>query len=201
MAKEKFTQKEVSRAFRDFSDFAGDVEQAEWAAWSENLRLFLHFCENNPVMETVLAPLKNTTLIDYDSWRSKLDTEKSDEKFPSDEDERTALYYQILLAANKHPNKYSFLINIMMTIYSQTGGKNAADSISSFNNEIFFKFARTMRYRLEEIQDEIANQNEVGRESLIAFHFTNHGTLITGNVNANHSQVAIGESDLTRIEV
>lgn len=204
MSQESFTKRQIKRAFQKFSDLASDVGRSDWKTWPENLRQLLHFCETDPVLQEVLAPLKNTALADYNAWQDRVAHRRdfSAGIFPTDENEQTALYYQILLAANSSRDTHDFTMNLMFRIFDARDLGHLSDFVQLFNDEIFIKFARTTVYRLVEIEEDIQDQAEVSREALIAFHITNYGTFVSGNIQAEHqSQIAVGGSQIASGEV
>jgi hypothetical protein len=200
MAAEQFTRREVERAFRKFRDLLTDLMQARFQTWGDTFTHLIAHCEKNPVMRVVTEPLRANKNVDANRWY--LDTLASvlgmvgsgRYSLPVDDDDRTALLYQLFLKV-EYEN-----INISEFCMSVYGTTNYQEMVSVFNEELVTKFAREMTYRLDEVLTDLGTSQEVPREAMLVFHFHDHSQQdnsmhITGPIQG--SNVAVGGSSIS----
>lgn len=184
----QFSRREVQRAFRDFNDKVSDVERCDWTIYKENLHHLMFHLENNPVMRVIIHPLKS---YNYEEWEKSLKSGKRSSIFPEDEDERTALFYQLLLEGDTTEDFVSFVFNFVCNVLKRPTYNHASEWVSFFSSEVFAKFVRTVGYRLNEIEDDIEGQEAVQKDALIVFNLHNNGLFIAGDVSAKDSNLEI----------
>lgn len=159
MTKE-FTPKQVEISFRKFLDSVEDLESSDYNTFDTHLSIFLNHCENDEIMKTITAPLKNTEIFDKGDkeFLSKGGSMvgSSNITFPEDEYEMDSYIYQLLL---KLKNKGRDITNITMRAY---GANGLSDAVDWFNEKITSKLTRSLKYKLEEIEEKIEKEVKEG---------------------------------------
>jgi len=107
---------------------------------------------------------------------------------PTDDDERTALLYQVFL---KVEHESLDITNFCMAVYGPT---KYQQMVSSFNQELVTKFTREISYRLDEIAADTADQTDIPREAMVVFHYHDYSTTISGTVQG--SNIATGNAEI-----
>ena len=108
---------------------------------------------------------------------------------PKDDNDKTSLLYQFLLMID---NNTADPMHFGMAFF---GASHYQESASAVNDHIVELFAREVGYRLDEILEDIAGQDEVSSEALVAFHHHDHSVTIHGDIQG--SNVAIGQSTVS----
>ena len=159
MVKE-FTQKQVEISFRKFSDYAEDLDSSDYNTFDSHLSIFLNHCENDEIMRTITTPLKNAEVFDKcdKEFLSKGGSMVGSSKitFPEDEYEMDSYIYQLLL---KLKNKERDITNITVRAY---GANGLSESVYWFNEKVTSKLTRSLKYKLEEIDERIEREVKEG---------------------------------------
>ncbi len=192
---DKFASRDVQRSFRKFNDLCEDIMSSRVQTWPDVMTRLIAHCESDPVMQVVTAPLKTDPRVNARSWWN--DAVASAQNFigsghyslPANDDERTALLYQILLLIK---NEDVRLVEFCAVVYGQSKHQ---DMIDTFNQEIVLKFAREVSYRIKEVSQDTADQSEISREAIVVFHHHDYSTNITGNIQG--SNVATGNAQIS----
>ena len=170
MSNDGFPRRDVERAFRKFSDLASDLMRAQFQTWEEHLKCFLTFCETSAVMQIVTQPLRQNPNINLEQWHAEFAASVGSMvgsgryTIPSNDDDRTALFYQVLQAFNDgRINAKNFAISA----FGETRFQNMVDVI---NREFVAKFVREMQYRIRDIETDTQGQSEISKDALIVFH-------------------------------
>lgn len=195
MGPDKFTRREVDRAFRKFSDTVKDVFDAKFQTWGDAFTHMMTHCEQNPVMQVVTEPLRQNRNVDGEKWW--LDAIASVRgmvgsghySLPIDDDDRTALLYQAFLALENGRVDFA---QFCMSVYGTT---HYQESVNTFNRELVAKFVREVGYRLEEIEKDLGDATEVMREAMQVFHYHDHSMNVQGGIHG--SNIAVGSSTVT----
>ncbi len=168
--KKIFTRQEVERSFRKFHDIVDDLFNAQFQTWPNMFTHLITHCETDSVMKVITGPLKDDPRVEAEKWF--LDAIKSVKgmvgsgsySLPTDDDERTALLYQVFLGVEYE--KYDIL-RFNQSVFGHSGYQ---DIIDTFNQELVLKFTREVKYRLEEIMAENNGLETIPREAMIVFH-------------------------------
>lgn len=190
-----FTRRNVERSFRKFHDIVDDLMAATSQTWGDTFRRLVVHCETDTVMQVITEPLRTDPRVDADKWwndaiNSVRGTAGSGQyTLPTDDDERTALLYQVFLKL-EHED-----INIHTFCLPVYGVRKRQDVADFFNRDLVSKFTREVSYRLDEITADTADQQEIAREAMVVFHHYDYSTHITGNVRG--SNIATGSAQIT----
>lgn len=55
---QKYDHKKIERSFRRFRDYSEDLLNSDYNTFSNNLNIFIDFCENDEIMRIISAQLK-----------------------------------------------------------------------------------------------------------------------------------------------
>ena len=166
-APDKFTRREVERAFRKFRDLIDDLDSTPHQTWGEAFGRLIAHCETDAVMQVITGPLATDPRVDANKWWADALTSTRGMAgtghfaLPTDDDERTALLYQVLLKIEHEDVEISRFCDV---VYGLTRYQDMADT---FNREIVSKFTREVAYRLDEIAADTAGQTEITREATL----------------------------------
>lgn len=192
---DNFSRREVDRSFRKFRDIVNDLMSAKFQTWSDCFTRLITHCENDPVMQVVTEPLRTDPRVDADKWWNDAVASvrgmvgSGNYSLPADDDERTALLYQVFL---KLETENIDISNFCMAVY---GHSKYQDMVNSFNRELVHKFTREVSYRLDEIATDTAGQQQIAREAMVVFHHHDYSTNISGTVQG--SNIATGNAQIT----
>jgi len=157
---ESFTPKQIEISFRKFNDYSSDFEVSDHNSFDTHLKILLDHCENDPIMKVITEPLKNEKV--YGKWKDEFIqgmgsmVGSSKLNFPIDEYERDSYLYQLL---RKMRNNEINLTTLAMRCH---GGSSLNEGVYWFNEQILGKLLRSLRYKLEEVQDRIAREVKEG---------------------------------------
>jgi len=127
-------------------------------------------------MKVVTEPLRTHPKVDLDKWYSDFlstgrgMTGSNRYSLPPDDDERTALLYQFLIAIVE--KKYD---SNMFCVYAY-GSRRFQEGVSRFNAEIVRKFTRQVADGLREVEAKLRDGEEVDLSALAIFHH-HHNTV------------------------
>ncbi len=190
-----FTQREVHRSFRKFNDLVDDLMSAKFQTWGNTMTRLVTHCETDPVMQVVTQPLKTDPRVNARKWWDDAVASvrgmvgSGDYTLPADDDERTALLYQVLLVLENENVDFS---QFCISVYGHT---NYQDMVDTFNRELVYKFTREVSYRLDEVAHDTAGQQEISRDAIVVFHHHDYSTTISGTIQG--SNVATGNAQIT----
>ena len=192
---DKFTRRDVERSFRKFHDIVNDLMTATSQTWGDTFKRLVAHCETDTVMQVITEPLKTDSRIDANQWwNDAINSARGmagsgQPKLPADDDERTALLYQVFL---KLEHEDIDIGGFCLAVY---GARKRQDMADTFNRELVQKFTREVCHRLDEITTDTADQQEIAREAMVVFHHYDYSTYITGNVQG--SNIATGSAQIT----
>jgi hypothetical protein len=183
MAGEKFTRREVERAFRKFKDVVHDLMQADSHTWGDRLTHFMEHCEKNPVMQVVTEPLRKNTRVNGRKWYEDFMSDYRREgsatyRLPPDDEDCTALLYQFFYEAEYRSEE----IHLLDFCYSAFGETEFDRQVYKLNKELVSKLTREIGYRLDEAYQDMGDAQEVDREAVTVFHYHDNKTTIQGGV-------------------
>jgi hypothetical protein len=193
---ETFTSSQVEDSFRKFEDLAADLMKSRYQTWPDAMTHFITHCETDPVMQVVTAPLTNDPRVDAKRWwddaiaSATSMTGSGHYTLPTDDDERTALLYKVLLLI-----EYTSGISLPRFCVSVYGTTKHQESVEAFNDELVYKFIREVSYRLKNVSATTKGQPVIRRESVVVFHNHNYSTTITGNIYG--SNIATGKGRIS----
>jgi hypothetical protein len=200
MKPEKFSRREVDRAFRKFKDLCNDLFQAKFQTWADSFTHLITHCEQNPVMRAVTEPLRTNKAVDARRWYEEAMASVSsmvgsgNYRLPVDDDDRTALLYQFFLLIE---TENIDITDFCVAVYGST---KYQEMVYHFNQELVVKFSRELFYRLDEIVEDIGEATEVPREAMYVFHYHGPTTTIQGGIHGSNVGIAgstVAESSAT----
>jgi len=99
---------EVTQSLQVYKDRRDDVLHEDETAFAHNLRRLVQFCEGDPLVQLVLAPLVRQHTLDAKTWWQETcqasDCYVSTMAFPEDPSEELALRYALLKLADEDDN-------------------------------------------------------------------------------------------------
>ena len=176
-----FKKRDVERSFRKFRDIVNDLFSAKFQQWGDMFTHLIVHCETDPVMKVITGPLRYDPRVEAKKWwddalasvQGMIGSGRY--TLPTDDDERTALLYQVFLGIENE--KWDFQ-RFSMAVYGHT---KYQDEVETFNRELVLKFTREMSYRLDEIVAENEGAEEIAREAMVVFHHYDQSTTVHGN--------------------
>jgi predicted nucleotide-binding protein len=151
MSKENLTQ--IRLVKRRFYDLQMDLLQSKHFNFDNNLKIFVEFCETNPVMKQIIEPLKNNPNTDIKEWwKNLLETGGSfigSKRYtlPSDPNDETSLLYKFILSLNA--GTYD-VPNFALNVY---GADDQREAYYEFNNDITRKLVRGLIRKLDALEE------------------------------------------------
>lgn len=196
MAKQHFSRRQVERSFRKFNDIVADLFSSQHQTWGNVFTHLITHCEQDEVMRVVTEPLRTNKNVDAEKWlEDGLNSMtgmigSGHYELPYDDDDRTALLYQLFLLIENTPFDFS---GFCMTMF---GSSHYQDMVHTFNQELVLKFTREVSYRLDEIMQDSGNQQEIPQEAMMVFHHHDNSINVSGNIQG--SNVASGQANITK---
>ncbi|GAB5404324.1 MAG: hypothetical protein Aurels2KO_25550 [Aureliella sp.] len=181
-----FTQREVQRSFRKFNDLVDDLMSSKFQTWGDTMTRLVTHCETDPVMQVVTEPLKTDPRVNARKWWDDAVASvrgmvgSGNYSLPADDDERTALLYQVLLVLE---NEEVDVSRFCTSVYGHT---KYQDMVDTFNRELVYKFTREVSYRLDEVAQDNAGQQEISRDAIVVFHHHDYSTTISGSIQGSN---------------
>lgn len=178
-----YDYKKIERSFRRFRYYSEDLLNSNFKTFSNNLNIFIDFCENDEIMRIISAQLKSNENVDVNKWFSDFQktgvsiTGSKEYVLPIDEEDRISLLYQLLLKMNS--NELDFQ-GFCLGAYGKT---NVTDMVRAFNDAISRLLVRDLSYRLDEIIETTNSDLKVPIEKLV---------VIQTGAGSNNA-IAIGE--------
>lgn len=188
-----YDHKKIKRSFRRFRDYSGDLLNSDSKTFSNNLNIFIEFCENDEIMRIISAQLKLDGNVDINRWYS--DFQKSggsvigSKKYvlPTNEEDRISILYQLLL--KMHSNEIDFQ-RFCIDAYGKT---NFNEMVWAFNDAISRPLIRDLGYRLDEIIETTNSDVGVPSEKLVIIN-TGDRSVNTIAIGENIKQIVISQS-------
>lgn len=181
---EMYDHKKIERAFRRFRDYSETLVNSNSKTFSNNLNIFINFCENDEIMHIISTQLKSKKNVEINRWYK--DFQKTGGSFigskkyvlPTNEEDRISLLYKLLLKI--HSNEIDFQ-RFCIDAYGKT---NFNDMVWAFNDAISRPLIRDLGYRLDDIIETTNNDLEVPVGKLVIIQ--------TGDRSVN--TIALGEN-------
>ena len=179
-----YDYKKIERSFRRFRDYSDDLLNSNSKTFSNNLNIFIDFCENDEIMRIISAQLKSNKNVDMDKWYSDFQKTGGSIKgskecvLPIDEEDRISLLYQLLLKMKSHELDFQ---GFCLEAYGKT---NVTEMVRAFNDAISRPLVRDLSYRLDEIIKTTNSNLKVPIEKLV---------IIQTGAGSNNA-IAIGEN-------
>lgn len=176
-----FKKRDVERSFRKFRDIVDDLFSAKFQQWGDMFTHMIVHCENDPVMKVITGPLKSDPRVNAKQWWDDAVASvrgmvgSGHYTLPTDDDERTALLYQVFLGVE---NDNWDLQRFNLSVY---GHSNYQDMVDTFNRDLILKFTREMSYRISAIVEDNEGADEIPREAMIVFQHHDQSTTVHGN--------------------
>lgn len=191
--KQIYDHKKIERSFRRFRDRSKDLLNSNSKTFSNNLNIFIDFCENDEIMHVISTQLKSNKNVDINRWYN--DFQKTGGSFigskayvlPTNEEDRISLLYQLLLKI--HSNEIDFH-RFCLDAYGET---NFNEMVWAFDDAISRPLIRDLGYRLDEIIETTNSDLEVPGEKLVIIH-TGDGSVNTIALGENIKQTIISQN-------
>lgn len=187
------TSGQIQRSVRRFRDYANDLLRSDYNTFDEALRVFVHFCESDPVFSDIHAQLSSVPKVDFDRWYAeRTGTVRSmvgsgSLSFPTDTEQKMALMYELLRRINDERVSFNGFIHNFFALSSSS----ITDYIHAFNDAITEKLVRELEYRLDDVLERLPDDQKapVPAASIqIIHHATN--VIQQNAVGSRISQVA-----------
>ena len=94
---------QVTESLRMFVTRRDDLQHEDEAAFDHHLRRFIEFCQNDPLVISIIHPLEESISVDVDDWWSHISYGIDDLQFPSEPDKELLLRYRILVSVVENP--------------------------------------------------------------------------------------------------
>lgn len=190
---QKYDHKKIERSFRRFRDHSEDLLNSDYNSFSNNLNIFIDFCENDEIMRIISAQLKTNENVDINHWYS--DFQNTGGSFigskkyllPTNEEDRISLLYQLLL--KMHSGEIDFQ-RFCIDAYGKT---NFDEMVWAFNDVISRPLIRDLGYRLDEIIETTNSDLEVPIGKLVIIK-TGDRSVNTIAIGENIKQTVISQS-------
>ena len=146
-----YDHKKIKHSFRRFRDYSEDLLNSNSKTFSNNLNIFIIFCENDEIMRIISAQLKSNKNVDINRWYSDFQktgggiTGSKKYVLATNEEDRISLLYQLLLKI--HSDEIGFR-RFCIDAYGKT---NINEMVWAFNDAISRPLIRDLGYRLDEI--------------------------------------------------
>jgi TIR domain len=138
LSKEKTTN--FLRIFRTRRD---DLLHEDPDTFDHHLQRFVEFCQANPLVQQVLAPLEGKYTPDVDAWLEAATEYDSRLTFPSDHDEEFVLRYRVIEKAAENER-------LVINFGAARGQHKQNDWINYFRTIIVRPFAEDLSHRIGE---------------------------------------------------
>lgn len=143
----EMTKQEIAQSMRTFVDRRDELLHEDDAAFEVHLNRFVDFCQNDPLVQKVLAPLVASNEFDVDAWWSALTSGEErgikDLRLPGSSDAETAARFKIIASFvsdtnNRQVWRFGFLF----------GKRKLDESITIFRTIMIRPFADELTHRL-----------------------------------------------------
>ena len=188
-----YDHKKIERSFRRFRDYSEDILDSNSKTFSNNLNIFITFCETDEIMRIISAQLKSNKNVDINRWYG--DFQKTggsligSKKYvlPTNEENRISLLYQLLLKI--HSDEIDFQ-KFCIDAYGKT---NFNEMVWAFNDAISRPLIRDLGYRLDDIIETTNNDLEVPVGKLVIIQ-TGDRSVNTIALGKNIKQTVISQN-------
>ena len=188
-----YDYKKIERSFRRFRDYSDDLLNSNSKTFSNNLNIFIDFCENDEIMRIISAQLKSNKNVDMDKWYSDFQKTGGSIKgskecvLPIDEEDRISLLYQLLLKMKSNERDFQ---GFCLDAYGKT---NVTEMVRAFNDAISRPLVKDLSYRLDEIIETTNSNLKVPLEKSVIIQ-TGAGSNNTIAIGENIKQTVISQS-------
>lgn len=148
---------EFNRSVEKFNDFAEQLIESGFSNFEQSLSMFLDLMERDRTLSIVHQQLLEVAGVDFDVWfqdRMQTGGSYSGSKslvFPPEEEKRMALTYELLRRVNSGAID---LLNFCVSFFP-IGSTKFDPLIREFNKVIVSRFIKDVKYRLDEISDQL----------------------------------------------
>ena len=130
----------VQETKRMFDEKAQDLLRSDGHTIKNAINSFLAFCESDAIMRSVTQPLTRNTNVNITKWHDNFSRSRSF-ILPTNDDDKLALLYQLLLRIRSSEIKYYDL---------ELGGRDINQAAFRFNDSISRPVVRYLRHKIEE---------------------------------------------------
>ena len=138
-----FSTEEVTNYLRVFKTRRDDLLHEDADTFDHHLERFIDFCQMNPLVQRVLAPLQTVHNPDVDAWLQAAMEQDSKLVFPADSDEELILRFRVIERAAMDSN-------IVLNFGIQRGHHKENDWINYFRTIVVRPFVDDLSYRVGE---------------------------------------------------
>lgn len=192
------TSGQIQRSIKRFQDFASDLIRSDMDTFADRLAVFIHFCDSDEFFSEINKQMESRAKDLFDTWLlERMKTVggmagSGDLTFPVDLDERMAIQFEILRRINAGAMDVLGFTHQFFSI-----GSHISDHIRALNEAVTKALAREMKYRLEEVLEQLPEDKKAEAPPTIHQIFNHVGSLVQQHASGGHiSQVAtIGYPD------
>jgi len=147
--------RQIRLIIKRFYDIQSDLLYSRDHNFENHLRVFVDFCESNPIIKKITSPLKNDQSIDIQKWWDDIFKEGhsmvGDKRYvlPTDINQQASLLYQFIIGI--HSDRFDF----RKFCWSVYGYSSLDMNVIDFNNDITQKLTRIIKNKLEELEKKI----------------------------------------------
>lgn len=149
-------KKHLDKSIRQFNDMSDDLIRSDKNTFIDRLNQFFQFMENDEVFHYIHEQLLKNPSTNVDVWFEEKLSKRSSMagsaplEFPKNTDNRLSIQYQLLNSINlKKIHYHDFMVNFFGTTYQPY----------AFNEAISIPLFRGMKYKIEEIVEEMSSEN------------------------------------------
>lgn len=132
---------QVTESLRMFVTRRDDLLHEDEVTFDHHLRRFIEFCQNDPLVISIIHPLEESISVDVDDWWSHIEYGIENLQFPSEPEKELLLQYRILVTVAEN-SRLATKIGFAMR-------KNKRDeAIELFRTLVVRPFANEVTHRL-----------------------------------------------------
>jgi len=193
----------IRRSIERFTDFSNDLLSSDINTFEDRITMLVNFIKNDQFFKGLHQQLINNESVDFENWLSSSrnfdcgSAGSGNLAFPTDLDQRLSLMYQLLCKIESGQlNFHTFVIDFFAMKSNRIN-----DYIYSFNCAISEPLFRELRYRLQDIEDELPTNNKVEvdppllqiihhAENVIQQNTFGNNNQQIANINIENSEIA-----------
>jgi hypothetical protein len=134
---------EVASSLRAFKKHRDNLMHEDISTFDHYYERFLDFCNKDPLVQTVLAPLEGRITPDADAWWNSATSHEGKLLFPANPDEEFFLRYRILQSVESNPRR-------VFNLGFAHGKRKLDEAIELFRTLVIRDFADELSNRLSE---------------------------------------------------
>jgi hypothetical protein len=151
----KFSTSEITSTLRAFQSRRDDLLHEDAKGMQDYLVRFIKLCQNDAIIQDILAPLLTEQVPEAKDWIQKLEQQQNTLPFPDDTNEEFALRYKLIQFVANDPDGERYI----WRIGSYKRRHKLDESIDLFRTLIIRPFVLEMTNRLAEVAN-LASPND-----------------------------------------